>query len=50
MTFFFNVNFNNQDNVMTGSGSDKNHLNVMMSSNKLMENCQRDGVFHVDGT
>ena len=47
---FFNVNFNKHGKVKIGSGSDKDYLNIMMTSTILMKNCQIDRVFHVDGT
>ena len=42
--FFFNTT------AKLGDGSDKNHLNIMMTSKNMMSKCDFNGVFHIDGT
>jgi len=42
--FFFNPE------KKLGDGSDKSHLNIMMTSKALMYKCENKGVFHIDGT
>ncbi len=42
--FFFNLD------KRLGDGSDKDHLNIMMTSKALMSKCENQGVFHIDGT
>ena len=33
-----------------GDGSDENHLNVMLTSKRLMQNLANNGIHHIDGT
>ena len=33
-----------------GDGTQKHHLNIMMTSKSMMSKCEYHGVFHIDGT
>ena len=48
--FFFNVKRNENGKVLLQNGSSTNHAHIMMSSKKLMQNCKKEGMFHLDGT
>lgn len=48
--FFFNVVFNEADEVDLGSGSEIEHLHICMTSRFLMQFCAKKGVKHSDGT
>ena len=33
-----------------GDGSDEDHLNIMLTSKRLMENLANNGIHHIDAT
>ncbi len=48
--FYFNVKEDSEGNVLIQDGSKLRHAHVMITSKKLMNNCERIGMFHIDGT
>ena len=42
--FYFNIN------VLIQNGSELKHAHIMLTSKKLMTNCERTGMIHIDGT
>lgn len=42
--FFFN------SKNLIGDGSDNDHVHIMMTSKSMMNKCENNGVFHIDGT
>ena len=48
--FFFNLNYNDDNEIEIGTGSTLSHLNLSMTSKNLMKLIQMRGVFHIDGT
>ena len=49
-SFFFNVKDDGEGNVLLQNGCPTKHARIMFSSKNLMKNCERNGVFHLDGT
>ena len=47
--FYFNLKKKN-GKVILHNGASTNHTHIMMSSVILMQNCEKKGVIHVDGT
>ena len=50
MLFFYNVAFDSSGLPVLGNGSDSNHLNIQITSKRLMENLSNNGIHHIDGT
>ena len=48
--FFFHVKKSDTGKVLLQNGSPTAHTHIMLSSKKLMMNCEKRGVFHIDGT
>ena len=48
--FFFNVKFDKHGEVILGDGSDDNHFTIFLTSKSLLQNVERYGVHHIDGT
>ena len=48
--FYFNFEFDSNNMPVIGDGSDDNHLHIMMSSKKLLNQLEYNGVTHLDGT
>ncbi len=48
--FYFNIKEDSEGNVLIQNGSELKHAHIMLTSKKLMANCERQGMIHIDGT
>ena len=48
--FYFNIKEDSEGDVLIQDGSPMKHAHIMLTSKKLMSNCEKQSMFHIDGT